>query len=109
GGTKGKPAGGSKRRGGASAGGTTGFSSSSPSSYSSGSSQPTSSYVGGSGDVAAAQPVSSPTGSTQQSIPQAFVSALRKPVWLLVAYLVWQALVIATGASLWSWRKGGTA
>jgi hypothetical protein len=27
-------------------------------------------------------------------------------MWLLLAYLLWQALVIATGASLWSWRKG---
>jgi hypothetical protein len=31
---------------------------------------------------------------------------LRKPLWLLLAYLVWQALVIATGTSLWNWRRG---
>jgi hypothetical protein len=27
-------------------------------------------------------------------------------MWLLLAYLLWQALVIATGASLLAWRRG---
>jgi hypothetical protein len=26
-------------------------------------------------------------------------------LWLLLAYLVWQALVVGTGASLWNWRR----
>jgi hypothetical protein len=30
-------------------------------------------------------------------------------MWLLLAYLLWQALVIATGASLWAWRRDGAS
>jgi hypothetical protein len=45
-------------------------------------------------------------GSTGQSLPAAFAAALRKPLWLLLAYLVWQSLVIGTGWSLWNWRRG---
>jgi hypothetical protein len=30
-----------------------------------------------------------------------------KPVWLLVLYLVWQALVLGTAVSLWWWRAAG--
>jgi hypothetical protein len=48
-------------------------------------------------------------GSTGQSLPAAFAAALRKPLWLLLAYLVWQALVIGTGWSLWNWRRGGAS
>jgi hypothetical protein len=33
---------------------------------------------------------------------------LRKPLWLLLAYVLWQTLVIGTGVSLWSWRRGDT-
>jgi hypothetical protein len=57
-----------------------------------------------SGYGSAGQPVSgsSPAGT---SLPVAFASALRKPVWLLLAYLVWQSLVIGTGISLWHWRR----
>jgi hypothetical protein len=54
----------------------------------------------------ATQPVSSTTGN---SLPAAFASVLRKPLWLLLAYVLWQALVIATGASLWNWRRDGAA
>jgi hypothetical protein len=45
-------------------------------------------------------------GSTGTSLPAAFAAALRKPLWLLLAYVLWQAIVIATGASLWNWRRG---
>jgi hypothetical protein len=48
------------------------------------------------------QPSSSSTGN---SLPAAFASLLRKPLWLLLAYVLWQALVVATGASLWNWRR----
>jgi hypothetical protein len=44
-------------------------------------------------------------GSAVASLPASFAAALRKPAWLLVAYLVWQALVIGTGVSLWNWRR----
>ena len=47
-----------------------------------------------------------PSSSGGNSLPAAFAAALRKPLWLLLAYLVWQALVIATGWSLWNWRRG---
>jgi hypothetical protein len=40
-------------------------------------------------------------------MPARFASALRKPLWLLLAYVVWQLLVIGTGWSLWNWRRGG--
>jgi hypothetical protein len=49
------------------------------------------------------------SGSTGTSLPAAFAAALTKPLWLLLAYLVWQALVIGTGWSLWNWRRGGAA
>lgn len=54
-------------------------------------------------------PGSGSTGSASQSGPTELVSALSKPLWLLISYFVWQALVIATGASLWRWRMGGAA
>lgn len=53
---------------------------------------------------ASSQPTSGTTGS---SVPASFAHALKKPLWLLLGYLVWQALVIGTGWSLWRWRKGG--
>jgi hypothetical protein len=52
------------------------------------------------------QPASSSTGN---SLPAAFAAALRKPLWLLLAYVLWQALVIGTGASLWNWRRDGAS
>jgi hypothetical protein len=45
------------------------------------------------------------SGAGGTSLPVAFATALRKPLWLLLAYLVWQALVIGTGWSLWNWRR----
>jgi len=56
-----------------------------------------------SSSASGSQPTSSSSGN---SLPAAFAAALRKPLWLLLAYLVWQALVIATGWSLWNWRRG---
>jgi hypothetical protein len=50
------------------------------------------------------QPASG-AGTGVTSLPAAFAAALRKPLWLLVAYLVWQALVIGTGVSLRNWRR----
>jgi hypothetical protein len=43
-----------------------------------------------------------------QATPTSFTSLLRKPMWLLIAYLVWQAMVIGTGTTLWRWRAGAT-
>jgi hypothetical protein len=80
-----------------------------------------SSSVGGSNASGSLSPSASTFGSTSQpgstsgssptgnSLPAAFASALRKPLWLLLAYIVWQALVIGTGASLWNWRRDGAA
>jgi hypothetical protein len=56
-----------------------------------------------SGFGSSSQPVS---GTAGNSLPAAFALALKKPLWLLLAYLVWQALVIGTGWSLWNWRRG---
>jgi hypothetical protein len=49
------------------------------------------------------------SSSTGNSLPAAFAAALKKPLWLLLAYLIWQALVIGTGWSLWNWRRGGAS
>ena len=84
--------------GGSSAGGSS--SSSSPAASTSGSSQPTSGFTSG-----GAQPTASSTGAAPQSFPARLASALRKPLWLLLAYVIWQALVIGTGASLRAWRR----
>jgi len=87
-----------------SAGGSSSSSSPSASTSSSGSSQPTSGFTG-----SGSQPTSSSTGTAPQSFPARLASALRKPMWLLLAYLLWQALVIGTGASLWAWRRDGAS
>jgi hypothetical protein len=96
-----KTSGGASKGGGSSAGRSSSSSSPSGSAPSSGFSQPTSGVAG-----SASQPTSSSTTAAPQSFPVRLASALRKPMWLLLAYLLWQALVIATGASLWSWRRG---
>lgn len=66
--------------------------------------------TGGGGSSSYSSPGTS-SGSTgtpsESSTPTVLTSALSKPMWLLAAYLVWQALAIATGASLWRWRLGG--
>jgi hypothetical protein len=103
---KGAHSGNKKTSGGASIGGgsSAGKSSGSPSGSTSfsGSSQPTSGVAG-----SASQPTtSSSTTTAPQSFPVRLASALRKPIWLLLAYVLWQALVIGTGASLWAWRRG---
>jgi len=68
------------------------------------------SAVGGVGASGSAAGAGSAFGSGSQpgstSLPVAFATALRKPLWLLLSYLVWQALVIGTGWSLWNWRRG---
>jgi hypothetical protein len=55
------------------------------------------------------QPASGTTGTTGGSVPASFARALKKPLWLLLAYVVWQLLVIGTGWSLWNWRRGGAS
>ena len=69
---------------------------------------------GGGGSLTAASgglgSSSQPNGaSTGSSLPARFASALHKPLWLLLAYVVWQVLVLGTGWSLWNWRRGGPA
>jgi hypothetical protein len=69
----------------------------------------------GSGSSSSLSPSASGFGSASQpsstgnSLPAAFAAALRKPLWLLLAYVLWQAIVIATGVSLWNWRRGGAS
>jgi hypothetical protein len=74
--------------------------------------------AGGSNSSSSLSPSASNFGSTSQptsgtttgtSLPAAFAAALRKPLWLLLAYVLWQALVIGTGASLWNWRRDGAS
>jgi hypothetical protein len=61
----------------------------------------------GSGYGSTSQPSATPT--TGNSLPARFATALHKPLWLLLAYVVWQLLVIGTGWSLWNWRRGGAS
>ena len=84
---------GSSPAGGSSGGGTLGSSSGASSLSPAGSSYAASSQPG--------------SGGNSQSLPAVFARALKKPLWLLLAYLVWQLLVIGTGWSLWNWRRGG--
>ncbi|MGH3009002.1 MAG: hypothetical protein ACRDLM_06295 [Gaiellaceae bacterium] len=82
-------------------GGTTGVAGSSGLGTSGTSGSASSTYGGSS-------PTSGTTGTAaSQAAPTSFTSLLSKPAWLLIAYLVWQAMVIGTGASLWRWRLGG--
>jgi hypothetical protein len=92
--------------GGSSAAGSTPPAASSPSGsgFTSGSSQPTSGVLGGS----TGEPVAATTGTPSAS-PMGFLSALKKPLWLLVIYLVWQVLMLVTGVSVWHWYRGGTS
>ena len=84
-------------------GGTSAGGASSGGSFSSGGSASSGPLSSGSTFGSTSQPTS---GSTGTSLPAAFATALRKPLWLLLAYLIWQALVIGTGVSLWNWRRG---
>ena len=62
-------------------------------------------YISGS-----SQPGSSASGSPLQNAAAGFASLLRKkPLWVLLAFLIWQALAVGTGASLWQWRRGGAS
>jgi hypothetical protein len=58
-----------------------------------------------SGSTASAQPTSSSTGG---ALPERLASILKKPLWVLVAFLLWQALAVGTAVSLLRWRKDGT-
>ena len=64
---------------------------------------------GGSSSGYSSQPASS--GNAAQAAPASSVltSLTRKPVWLLVAYLVWQTLLIGTGISLRRWWMEGAS
>jgi hypothetical protein len=49
--------------------------------------------------------------TTTPGTPASFATIFGKPLWLLIAYLVFQTIVLATGATLWRWRvaAGGVA
>ena len=103
GGRASKVGGGSSAAGPASSISSSSIGGSSPSS--SASSQPGSSWTG-----SGSQSTSGSPGNAVQTSSTGLVSALRKkPLWLLLAYLLWQAIVIGTGASLWKWRRGAAS
>jgi hypothetical protein len=53
---------------------------------------------------------SNATGGGVPTSLAALASLLRsKPLWLLLAYLVWQTLAVVTGVSLWNWRRGAAS
>jgi hypothetical protein len=78
-----------------------------------------SSSVGGSTSSSSLSPSPSASGftsgssSTGSGLPTSLAelaSLMRsKPMWLLLAYLVWQTLAVITGASLWNWRRDGAS
>jgi hypothetical protein len=88
-----------------------------PSGSSSGSAAGTAaSSLGGSGAGGTSSPpssTSSPRGSTgAHSLSPGMVTtgvARQKPLWLLLLYFMWQALVLGTAVSLWWWRAARTA
>jgi hypothetical protein len=64
----------------------------------------------GSSGYSSSQPgtSSAPTsGTASQTGSSFFTSLASKPLWLLLTYFLWQALVVGTGASLWFWRMQG--
>jgi hypothetical protein len=66
---------------------------------------------GGSSSGYSSQPASSGSAAAAPAVApasSALTSLTRKPVWLLIGYLVWQTLVIGTGISLRHWRIGET-
>jgi hypothetical protein len=101
----------SKAGGGAAGGGSSAAGGSTPSSSLAGTrtaSASTASPGATSSLTGESQPASSATGSVGQASPTGLVSVLRKkPLWLLLAFLVWQALMISTGVTLWKWRGRG--
>jgi hypothetical protein len=67
---------------------------------------------GSTGNSTGSSSSSSGSSSSTSGSPSSFLTALAKqPLWLLIAYLTWQSIVIATGATLWRWRTaaGGMA
>jgi hypothetical protein len=74
------------------------------------------SSLGGSGAGGTSYPsssTSSPRGGTgAHSVSPGLVTTgvtRQKPLWLLLLYFMWQALVIGTAVSLWWWRAARTA
>jgi hypothetical protein len=61
---------------------------------------------GGGGGTSSSSSSSNGTGSSTVMSPSAFTTLFGKPLWLLIAYLAWQTIVVATGATLWRWRAG---
>lgn len=55
------------------------------------------------------QPAASSSSGPMQAVQSFFTSLKSKPLWLLLTYFLWQAVVLGTGASLWYWRMGGWA
>jgi len=64
-----------------------------------------SSSIGGYTGPAASGPVSAPPAS-HSSRPAGIRITPAHPLWLLLLYLAWQALMIGTAASLYLWRTG---
>jgi hypothetical protein len=65
---------------------------------------PASPITGGATETPNAAPSTTPPKPAPPSSPTAAVTRA-KPTWLLVAYLLWQALIIGAFASIWWWRS----
>ena len=63
----------------------------------------------GSGYGSSSQPASGSTGPLGASLHQLAAWVRHKPTWLLLSYLVWQALALAAAASLWKWQGEGAS
>lgn len=63
---------------------------------------------GGGGTGSSYSSTGAGTSGASTAPASVLTSALSKPMWLLVAYLVWQTLMIGTGVSLKWWPKGAS-
>jgi hypothetical protein len=67
---------------------------------------------GGASSAPGSTPATRGGAGARTGLPPGMVTtgvAREKPLWLLLLYFMWQALVIGTAASLWWWRAARTA
>jgi hypothetical protein len=69
--------------------------------------------LGGAGTAYPSSPAPSSPGrrSGARTVPSLVTTAAvrEKPLWLLLLYFMWQAVIIGTAVSLWWWRAAGRA
>jgi flagellin-like hook-associated protein FlgL len=66
---------------------------------------------GGTASTSSPAPASPGRGTGTRTAPSLVTTGVvrEKPLWLLLLYFMWQALIIGTAVSLWWWRAAGRA